>query len=519
MNSILLATINAQYIHASLGLRYLLANLGELRPEAKLVEFKLEQRPIDIVESLLAHDPKIIGLGVYIWNVVQTTEVVSMLKAVRANVLIVLGGPEVSYECEEQRIVELADYVVTGQADLAFAQLCRELLAGERPADKIIRAPVPKMDELVMPYREYTDIDIANRLIYVEASRGCPFKCEFCLSSLDKTAWPFQLDTFLGELHTLYERGVRHFKFVDRTFNLNIKASKRILDFFLERMTPGLFIHFELIPDHLPDALKESIAKFPEGSLQFEIGIQSLNPEVQKNISRKQDDAQTAENLRWLREHTHAHLHADLIIGLPGETVASFGNGFDRLVQLNPHEIQVGILKRLRGTPIARHTDAFDMRYNPQPPYNILSNLHIDFATMQRLNRFARYWDMIGNSGRFVRTRPVLLGDAPFERFLAFSDWLFSTTGQTHQLALDRLYSLVFDGLTTLFAVDVETARDLLSRDHVESGARGVPKFMAESTRLAANTPNAPGHRNMAKRQARHRREGDVLPALSGTGE
>lgn len=507
MNTILLATINAQYIHASLGLRYLLANLSELRPQAKLLEFKLEQRPIDMVESLLAHDPKIIGLGVYIWNVVQTTEVVALLKAVRPDVLIVLGGPEVSYECDQQQVVQLADYVVTGQADLAFAQLCRELLAGKKPADKIIRAPVPRTDDLVMPYREYTDVDIANRLIYVEASRGCPFKCEFCLSSLDKTAWPFQLDTFLAELHTLYERGVRHFKFVDRTFNLNIKASKRILDFFLERMTEGLFIHFELIPDHLPDALKESIARFPEGSLQFEIGIQSLNPEVQKHISRKQDDAQTAENLRWLREHTHAHLHADLIIGLPGETMESFGSGFDRLVQLNPHEVQVGILKRLRGTPIARHTDAFDMRYNPQPPYNILSNLHIDFATMQRLNRFARYWDMVGNSGRFVRTRALLLGDAPFARFLAFSDWLFATTRQTHQIALDRLYTLVFDGITSVFGIDADAARDVLSRDYVESGARGVPKFLRSGMKSAASKSATLGAATSAKRQARHRRD------------
>jgi hypothetical protein len=500
-------------------LRYLLANLGELRAQTKLLEFKLEQRPIDIVEALLVHDPKIIGLGVYIWNVVQTAEVVALLKAVRPEVLIVLGGPEVSYECDEQPIVRMADYVVTGQADLAFAQLCRELLAGQQQLEKIIRAPTPKMDDLVMPYREYTDIDIANRLIYVEASRGCPFKCEFCLSSLDKTAWPFQLDKFLGELHTLFERGVRHFKFVDRTFNLNIKASKRILDFFLERMTEGLFIHFELIPDHLPDALKESITRFPEGSLQFEIGIQSLNPDVQKNISRKQDDTQTAENLRWLREHTHAHLHADLIIGLPGETMQSFGSGFDRLVQLNPHEVQVGILKRLRGTPIARHTEAFDMRYNPQPPYNILSNNHIDFATMQRLNRFARYWDMVGNSGRFVRARALLLADAPFERFLAFSDWMFATTRQTHQIAMDRLYTLVFDGITTLFSIDADVARDVLSRDYVESGAKGLPKFMQQASGADARVTAAHNARITAKRQARHRREGEVLSAVGGAGE
>jgi len=509
MTTILLSTLNAQYIHASLGLRYLLANLGELRSQAKLIEFTLEQRPIDIVESLLAHDPKIVGLGVYIWNITQTTEVVALLKAVRPDVLIVLGGPEVSYESEEQRIVQLADYVVAGQADLAFPQLCRSLLAGERLTEKILRPLVPKMDEVVLPYREYTDKDIAQRLIYVEASRGCPFKCEFCLSSLDKTAWPFQLERFLAELHTLHERGVRHFKFVDRTFNLNIKASKRILDFFLERMNPDkndLFVHFELIPDHLPDALKDSIAKFPEGSLQFEIGIQSLNPEVQKHISRKQDDAQTAENLRWLRNQTHAHLHADLIIGLPGESMASFGRGFDALVKLNPHEVQVGILKRLRGTPIERHTDAFDMRYNPQPPYNILSNAQIDFPTMQRLNRFAKYWDMIGNSGRFVHSRSLLLADAPFERFLRLSDWLFDTTGQTHRIALDRLYTLVLDAMTAVFAVDIDEARDVLTRDYIGSGARGAPGFLTQPVPPLPSTAKT----GNAQRQARHRREPDL---------
>jgi len=507
MNSILLATLNAQYIHASLGLRYLMANLGELRSHAKLVEFTLEQRPIDIAEALLAHDPKIVGLSVYIWNVTQTTEVVALLKTIRPEVIVVLGGPEVSYEYESQRIVQLADYLITGQGDLAFADLCRQLLNGERPAEKIMHAPVPKMDDLVLPYGEYTDQDIANRLIYVEASRGCPFKCEFCLSSLDKTAWPFQLERFMTEMQSLYDRGARHFKFVDRTFNLNVKVSKRILDFFLERMTEGhshpIFVHFELIPDHLPDALKESIAKFPPGSLQFEIGIQTLNPDVQKNISRKQDDAETAANLRWLREHTNTHLHADLIIGLPGETLASFGAGFDRLVELNPHEIQVGILKRLRGTPIARHADAFDMRYNPEPPYNILSNAHLDFSTMQRLNRFARYWDMIGNSGRFVHTRPVLLGDKPFERFLKFSDWLFDTTKQTHRIALDRLYTLVCDGLVAVFDIETAVARELLTRDYIGSGARGAPKFL---TQPVPPLPTTTGP-STTQRQARHRRE------------
>jgi radical SAM superfamily enzyme YgiQ (UPF0313 family) len=181
MHLILLATLNAQFIHASLGLRYLLANLGQLRSQAKLVEFTLEQRPIDVVEALLSHNPRIVGLGIYIWNVTQTTEVVALLKAVRPDVIVVLGGPEVSYESEEQRIVQLADYVIAGQADLAFAHLCAQLLNGERPPQKIIQAAVPKMADLALPYGEYAANDVAHRLIYVEASRGCPFKSEFCL--------------------------------------------------------------------------------------------------------------------------------------------------------------------------------------------------------------------------------------------------------------------------------------------------------------------------------------------------
>ena len=242
MPAIFLTTLNAQYIHASLGLRYLLANLGELRERAVLREYIIDQRPIDIVEKILAEEPAIVGLGVYIWNVTACEEVVALLKQVRPDVMVVLGGPEVSYECEQQRIVQLADYVISGQGDVAFADLCRRVLAGERPAEKIIRAEVPTLEQLEMPYRYYSDDDIAKRLIYVEASRGCPFKCEFCLSSLDKTAWPFALERFLAEMQTLYQRGARHFKFVDRTFNLKIDNSIRILEFFLERMDEKLFL-------------------------------------------------------------------------------------------------------------------------------------------------------------------------------------------------------------------------------------------------------------------------------------
>ncbi len=504
MPAILLSTLNARYFHFSLGLRYLLANLGELQADTAIREFIITQRPLDIAEALLAEQPRIVGFGVYVWNATETTQVVALLKRVRPDLIIVLGGPEVSYEWEEQPIVKLADYLIAGPADLAFPHLCRRLLNDDPPAGRIIVAELPPLSELTLPYRFYSDEDIAHRLIYVEASRGCPFRCEFCLSALDKTAWPFPLEPFLVELQRLHDRGARHFKFVDRTFNLNAKVGARILDFFLERLDERLFLHFELIPDHLPEAFKERIVRFPPGALQFEIGVQTFNPAVQTRIGRKQDDRKTEENLTWLRRHTHAHLHADLIVGLPGEDLASFAAGFNRLVALDPHEIQVGILKRLRGAPIDRHTTAFDLRYNPHPPYNLLCSGLLDFATLRRLERFVRYWDLIGNSGRFRQTRPLLLGDDPFGRFLKFSDWLYAATGQTHQIALERLFDGLYRGLIEALEVAEPAARATLAADYQTSGAKGGPVFLQVGHSASAGRKTLKPSKFAAVRQARH---------------
>ena len=504
MPDIVLATLNAKYIHASLGLRYLYANLGALRERAAIAEFTLDQRATDVAEQLLALRPRVLGLGVYIWNADQTQRLVAVLKRVAPDVSIVLGGPEVSYEQREQPLVAEADYVIAGQADLAFAELCARLLGGTPPEEKIIQAPPPSLAALALPYRYYGEQDIAHRLIYVEASRGCPFKCEFCLSALDRTAWPFDLDRFLEEMDALHARGARHFKFVDRTFNLNVSSSRRILQFFLERLDDELFLHFEVIPDRLPDGLKELLARFPPGSLQLEVGVQTFNPEVQALISRRQDNARTEANLRWLRGHSQAHSHADLIAGLPGENLASFAAGFDRLYALAPHEIQVGILKRLRGAPISRHIESHGLRFAAQPPYALLASDCIDFATMQRLNRFARYWDLIANSGRFTHSLPLLLGDEPFARFLRLSDWLYAETRQTHRIALTRLFELLYAALIDVFGLDATLALPALARDCAVHGFKGCPAFLHDWLRdLDLRVPDPP---RAPARQARHLR-------------
>jgi radical SAM superfamily enzyme YgiQ (UPF0313 family) len=511
MPEIVLTTLNAKFIHAAFGLRYLFANLGELKSRGRIVEFDINQRPVDIAEILLAQNPRIIGLGIYIWNVAPATEVVAAIKCIRPEVTVILGGPEVSYETESQPIVQLADHVITGEADLKFAEVCRELLARGEDAQqrvpamaKFIPALLPEFSQLALPYEFYDERDIAHRIIYVEASRGCPFTCEFCLSSLDVPVRAVALDAFLGEMQKLLDRGVKQFKFVDRTFNLNLAASRAILEFFLARHQPGHFYHFEMIPDRLPEALREVIARFPAGSLQFEVGIQTFNERVGQLISRKQNYDRLSDNLDFLHNGTGVHVHADLIVGLPGETVASFAAGFDKLIALKPQEIQVGILKRLRGTPIVRHDAEWQMVYHAHPPYEILQNKLIDFAQMQKLRRFARYWDLVGNSGNFIETTPLVWeNDGPFAAFMRLSDWLHGRTGRTDSIALMRLMEMLFEFLTRDRQMDPRRVAAVIWRDYQRGGRHDKPSFLVEF--LGDAEPIVRRSKGSGfKRQARH---------------
>jgi hypothetical protein len=295
---------------------------------------------------------------------------------------------------------------------------------------------------------------------------------------------------------------------VDRTFNLNLNISRSILRFFLERYREGLFLHFEMIPDRLPEPLRELIAQFPPGALQFEVGVQTLCAEVAERISRRQDNDKLADNVRFLREHTGVHVHADLIVGLPGEDIHSFGRGFDRLVAMGPQEIQVGMLKRLRGTPIVRHDEAFGMVYSPHAPYEILQTAAIDFATMQRLRRFARFWDLVANSGNFVETTPLICGDASsFESFLKLSDWLFARTARSHSIALNTLGELIFEYLTALAGRDPADVARAIWRDYVRCGRSEGPDFLRslvpEAERRVRRRDGG-GAAKVPARQARH---------------
>ena len=338
MPPILLATINAKWIHPSLALRLLKANLGGLEKHGEIIEFALRQPLHEKVDPILAARPRILGLSVSIWNHGATLELLAELEKAwkpdrAACPVVVLGGPEVSHLPPDAAIFHYADYVIQGEGEIAFRTLCEGIL--ESPPESngaqkpvIVHAALVNLAEIKTAYHLYTDEDLQKKLIYVEASRGCPFHCEFCLSAV-KPGPPvreFPLDQFLAEMDELLRRAGpgsgRTFKFLDRTFNLNINRARRIMEFFLERLEqienreqlPVL--HFEMVPSLFPPELRETLVRFPPGTLRLEIGIQTLNSEVSARINRPADPERELETIRFLGEQTSAVIHADLIAGL-----------------------------------------------------------------------------------------------------------------------------------------------------------------------------------------------------------
>ena len=487
-SNIVLCAINAKWIHPSLALRLLKANLGNLEPSCEIIEFALRQPLSEKTNPILEARPRILGISVSIWNHGATIELLDALEkewsacntgTETSRPVIVLGGPEVSHLPPDAEIFRFADYVIRGDGEHEFKKLCDSILSGNKsptdnftPKPVIISAAPADVNTAASAYHLYSDQDLTKKLTYVESSRGCPFHCEFCQSAIEtdsayqNTAGKnpvinqnkvryFPVDKFLAEMDDLISRGARTFKFLDRTFNLDTDRARRIMEFFLEkieeRKTMGrtpLVVHFEMVPSRFPPELREMLSRFPAGSLRLEIGIQTLNAEVSARIARPSAPEKEIEVLRFLREKTNAIVHADLIAGLPGEDINSFGRGFDKLWQaLSPpsakensavppnashFEIQLGILKLLPGTPIARHTSAFGMRYNSAPPYEVIETAALPPAELDRIKNFARFWELIVNRGLADFNTPVFNEDetSVFTKFMALSDSLLARFGR-----------------------------------------------------------------------------------------
>lgn len=503
MPDIVLTTLNARYIHASIGLRSLLANLKELESKAEIIEFTTADRLQDIAEKILALQPRIIGIGVYIWNVLQVAQLTQIIKLLSPESIVVLGGPEAGHPPYRVNL-DAADHIIEGEGETSFYQLCRTLSAQPGSADRIIGPVLPDIDTLRLPYDYYSEQDIQHRTLYVEASRGCPYTCEFCLSSIDKQVRYFNIDSFLNALESLWQRGARNIKFIDRTFNLNTDRVIRILDFFLAKSPPYL-VHFEVVPDYFPAPIKQRLAQFPAGSLQLEVGIQTLNPSVAAAIHRRLDMVKLQENLHFLQHQTNAHLHLDLIVGLPGESLESFARNLNTLTTLTTGEIQLGVLKKLSGTTINRHDLVHSMVYSPLPPYEILANDLIDFPAMQQFKRFARFWDLLHNSGNFRGSVTLLWQDTDtYSGFAAFSSWLYQNTLSTWQISLRRMAELLFHFLVEEKQLPPAMVADSIAADMQKVQGRRLPPIIREHTTVPLRKNKQKSSSSPGKRQQKH---------------
>ncbi len=467
---ILLVAVNAGYTHTSMSLRCIQANLGELESRSHILECDSQLSSLQIVEQIIAYDPKIVAFSTYIWNAMTVADVLRVLHEIRPDIIRVAGGPQIIPGDDPSGILPLLDVAICGEAEEVVEAVFGKLLAGEVVESVIIAEP-PSLAHAELPYRLYTDADISTRMVYVEATRGCPFKCEYCTSSGSGGIRYFPIEALLKEFGILLARGVHQFKFLDRSFNFGGVQSLAVLDFFLARQFKGLRLHFEFTPDALDEEWRRRLRGFEPEMLHIEMGVQTWNETVAVCIHRPLKPAAVEKSLRFMIDEAKADVHADLIVGLPGESLESFKAGFDRLVALGPSEIQVGILKRLPGTAIGKHDEAYAVKWSPVPPYEILQNNLLSFVQMRELERFSRCWDLLYNRKRFRGSVQMLWrdGTSPFKSVSKVAAFIYEKSGRMHAISPKRLAEAVLHVLVHSCGIPEVEARAALERDARES--------------------------------------------------
>ena len=470
---ILLVSVNARFSHCGYAVRTLQANLGRLADSAALLETDLSVTPFQLASQIAEARPRIASFTLYLWNVRVAETTAAILRDIAPHIRLCAGGPQVT---PDYAGAAFFDALIVGEGETVFRTLCETWLAecetpsgaGPRPAPAVIAAPPEDPATLALPYSLYTDSDLAHRTVYVESSRGCPCRCAYCTSA-ETGLRPIPLDRLLPAFDALWRRGLRRYKFLDRTFNAPVEHAAAVLDFFLARVAPDLRLHFEINADFLHPRLASRLAAFPKGALHLETGIQTLNPRVAAAIGRRGDTAAALDNLRFLTQETGAAVHADLIFGLPGEDEASFAQGFNALLAAcSPSEVQVNQLKVLPGTRLARDAERLGLAFNPEPPYEVLRTDAMTFDTLVGLHAFARCWELVYNRSRFpnaVRLLHAACRGDYYRTYHALAARIRREEGRFFAIALPRLAALLRSHLVAELGVPEANADHAISRD------------------------------------------------------
>ncbi|MCC5420715.1 B12-binding domain-containing radical SAM protein [Clostridium perfringens] len=424
---ILLTAINSKYIHSNLAVRYLKAFTKDLDFQGDIKEFSINDRVENILEGIIEEKPDVVAFSCYIWNMEFVNRLAELIKLVDPNIEILYGGPEVSYEGKEFLENHEGEYVIVGEGEKTFREFVLYKLGEGKIEDikglnykrdgKVFENPKrPEMDmnELVFPYTYEEDIN--NKIVYYEASRGCPFKCKYCLSSVMHGVRFLDVERVKKELKYFMERGLKLVKFVDRTFNCNREYTVELLKYLSEQDTETRF-HFEVAADLLTEEQIEILNNAPKGRFQLEVGVQTTNNEVLHNINRYITYENIKEKVLKVAAGKNVMQHLDLIAGLPGEDLESFKKSFNDVHAIRPDEIQLGFLKLLKGSSMREEAEKWGIVYSPYAPYEIIRSKDISYEELLLLKKVEAMVDKYYNSCKFNNVIKFFLNiyDKPFD--------------------------------------------------------------------------------------------------------
>ncbi|PLX88244.1 MAG: B12-binding domain-containing radical SAM protein [Desulfuromonas sp.] len=482
----LLTTLHSKYIHPSLALPYLAAYCGDCCGDILIREYTIHEPKENVLGRMLRLQPDVIAFSVYLWNRTQTLELVELLLTVRPELKIVLGGPEISFETAQffQRYPVSA--LICGEGEIPLRKVLLAwsrgqtpvpsagvLLPGSSPGPHTV-AQLEVLDDIPSPFAEQL-VDLSRGFVYYESSRGCPYRCSFCMSALDDGVRSFSMERIKADLSLLMERRVAKIKFVDRTFNYDSRRSLEIFRFILEK-NRGSHFHFEIGAHLLDDGILDLLATVPQGMFQFEIWVQSMVTETLLQVDRAVSLEKLTANVRRLRAAGNIHVHLDLIAGLPGEGYRQFLSSLDKVAALSPHHLQIEPVKILPGAPLRDQARSLNLRFDPNPPYTVVETADLTFEQLETLRNIGRLMDLLWNSERFTYFLAELsrvigsLSEAleALQAFWAARDCFAAP------MSLRGVFTVLHDYVQTLPGEPCAVLGDALARDFARS-ERVVP--------------------------------------------
>lgn len=488
---ILLTAINSKFIHSNLAVRYLKAFTEDLPYECSIREFSINDRDEKILEEIIKEKPNVVAFSTYIWNIEVVTRLSNLIKIVDQNIEILYGGPEVSYDSLNILKELNGDYIIQGEGEKTYREFV-EYKLGKKEIESIRglyfkkcndvifngNRPLMNMEEIVFPYKEDENLD--NKIVYYEASRGCPFNCKYCLSSTTHGVRFLDIERVKRELQFFIDKKVRLVKFVDRTFNCNFKFSTAIWEFLINSDTNTQF-HFEISADILKPQELEILRKAPKDRFQFEVGVQTTNDDVLKQINRFVNFSDIKEKVVELLEIKNIKQHLDLIAGLPGEDYESFKKSFNDVYSIGPEEIQLGFLKLLRGSSMREEAELYEMKYSPYPPYEIISTKDISYDELLILKKVEHMVDKYYNSQKFNNIINFFINkfETPFEFFLSLGEFFEMKDYFNRNIGNSEYYKVFLEFNEKVLKDDNTILKDIIKYDYLTfNKRRGMPEFL-----------------------------------------